>query len=263
MTLMGGPIDTRANPTAVNRLAMERGTEWFRHNAIMRVPLGHPGFGRYVYPGFLQLSGFMSLNMDRHVTAHWDLYKHLVQGDGDSAEKHREFYDEYLAVMDLTAEFFLQTIDTVFVRHALPRGRMTYRGRTIDLSQIRRVALMTVEGEKDDISGVGQTEAAHRLCSQIPNSMRVHYVQPKVGHYGVFNGSRFASEIAPRIQAFIRDQDATRGQWSLKGLAPSSRQLLGEGPVWALSCGDHDHEDASGSAQMKQALTRGRNMASA
>jgi len=153
MTLMGGPIDTRVNPTAVNRLAMERGTEWFRHNAIMRVPLGHPGFGRDVYPGFLQLSGFMSLNMDRHVTAHWDLYKHLVQGDGDSAEKHREFYDEYLAVMDLTAEFYLQTIDTVFVRHALPRGRMTYRGRKVDLSQIRRVALMTVEGEKDDISG--------------------------------------------------------------------------------------------------------------
>src|SRR3954467_7471548 len=153
MTLMGGPIDTRVNPTAVNRLAMERGTEWFQRNAIMRVPLGHPGFGRDVYPGFLQLSGFMSLNMDRHVTAHWDLYKHLVQGDGNSTEKHREFYDEYLAVMDLTAEFYLQTLDTVFVRHALPEGRMTYRGRTIDLSSIRRVALMTVEGEKDDISG--------------------------------------------------------------------------------------------------------------
>jgi poly(3-hydroxybutyrate) depolymerase len=140
---------------------------------------------------------------------------------------------------------------------------MTYRGRKIDLSHIRRVALMTVEGEKDDISGVGQTEAAHRLCSQIPSSMRVHYVQPKVGHYGVFNGSRFTAEIAPRIQAFIHDQDATRGQWSLKGLAPSSRQLLREGSVWALSCGDPDREDASGSAQMKQALTRGRTMASA
>src|SRR4051812_39892255 len=263
MTFMGGPIDTRVNPTAINRLAMERGTNWFRHNAIMRVPLGHPGFGRYVYPGFLQLSGFMSLNMDRHVTAHWDLYKHLVQGDGDSAEKHREFYDEYLAVMDLTAEFYLQTIDTVFVRHALPRGQMTYRGRKIDLSQIRRVALMTVEGEKDDISGVGQTEAAHRLCSQIPNSKRVHYVQPKVGHYGVFNGSRFATEIAPRIQAFIHDQDANRGQWSLKGLAPRSRQFLREGSVWALSGDYPDSEDASGSAQMTHGLTRGRNMASA
>src|SRR3954471_13105854 len=192
-----------------------------------------------IYPGFLQLSGFMSMNLDRHVTAHWDLYMHLVQGDGSSAEKHREFYDEYLAVMDLTAEFYLQTIDTVFVRHALPEGRMTYRGRTIDLSCIRHVALMTVEGEKDDISGVGQTEAAHRLCSQIPNSMRVHYVQPKVGHYGVFNGSRFTAEIAPRIQAFIRDQDATRGQRSPKGLAPSSRQLLRERSVRALSCDDY------------------------
>src|SRR5215213_4212643 len=173
MTLMGAPIDTRVNPTVVNRLAMERGTDWFQRNAIMRVPFGYPGFAREVYPGFLQLSGFMSLNMDRHVPAHWDLYKHLVQGDGDSAENHREFYDEYLAVMDLTAEFFLQTIDTVFVRHALPRGRMTYRGRKVDLSNIRRVALMTVEGEKDDITGVGQTEAAHRLCSRISNSMRV------------------------------------------------------------------------------------------
>jgi len=258
MTLMGGPIDTRANPTAVNRLAMERGTDWFRRNAIMRVPLGHPGFGRDVYPGFLQLSGFMSLNMDRHVTAHWDLYKHLVQGDGNSAEKHREFYDEYLAVMDLTAEFYLQTIDTVFVRHALPEGRMTYRGRTIDLSSIRRVALMTVEGEKDDISGVGQTEAAHRLCTEIPNSMRVHYVQPKVGHYGVFNGSRFTAEIAPRIQAFLHDQDANRGQWGVTGLAPSLHQLVREGSVRALSCDDYDGEDASGPAQMKQALARSR-----
>jgi len=208
MTLMGGPIDTRVNPTAVNRLAMEHGTDWLRRNVIMRVPLGHPGFGRDVYPGFLQLSGFLSMNLDRHVTAHWEMYKHLVQGDGDSAQKHRAFYDEYLAVMDLTAEFYLQTIDTVFVRHALPEGRMTYRGRTVDLSSIRHVALMTVEGEKDDISGVGQTEAAHRLCTEIPNSMRVRYLQPKVGHFGVFNGSRFTAEIAPRIHAFLHDQEA-------------------------------------------------------
>src|SRR5215210_6406128 len=152
MTLMSGPIDTRVNPTAVNRLAMERGTDWFQRNAIMRVPFGHPGFGREVYPGFLQLSGFMSLNMDRHVTAHWDLYKHLVQGDGDSVEKHREFYDEYLAVMDLTAEFYLQTIDTVFVRHALPEGRMTHRGRQVDPGKIRNCGLLTIEGEHDDIS---------------------------------------------------------------------------------------------------------------
>src|SRR3954464_13371749 len=254
MILMAGPIDTRVNPTAVNRLAMEHGTDWFRRNVIMRIPLEHPDFGRDVYPGFLQLSGFMFLNMDRHVTAHWDLYKHLVQGDGSSAEKHREFYDEYLAVMDLTVEFYLQTIDTVFVRHALPEGRMTYRGRKIDLSQIRHVALMTVEGEKDDISGVGQTEAAHRLCSQIPSSMRVHYMQPKVGHYGVFNGSRFATEIAPRIQAFIHDQDENRGQWGVTGLSLNSRQLVRERSVRALSCDDYDGEDASGPAHMKQAL---------
>ena len=163
-----------------------------------------------------------------------------------------------LAVMDLTAEFYLQTIDTVFVRHALPEGRMSYRGRTIDLSSIRRVALMTVEGEKDDISGVGQTEAAHRLCTEIPNSMRVHYVQPKVGHYGVFNGSRFTAEIAPRIHAFLHDQDANRGQWGVTGLAPSWHQLVREGSVRALSCDDYDGEDASGPAQMKQALARSR-----
>src|SRR3954451_12171033 len=263
MTLMGGPIDTRVNPTAVNRLAMERGTEWFQRNAIMRVPLGHPGFGRDVYPGFLQLSGFMSLNMDRHVTAHWDLYKHLVQGDGNSTEKYREFYDQYLAVMDLTAEFYLQTIDTVFVRHALPRGQMTYRGRKIDLSSIQHVALMTVEGEKDDISGVGQTEAAHRLCSQIPNSMRVHSVQPEVGHYGVFNGSRFTAEIAPRIQAFLDGQEASRPQWDRSGLSARWRQLMPEGSIGTLSSGYQAGEDASGPAQIRQALARGRNVASA
>jgi poly(3-hydroxybutyrate) depolymerase len=148
------------------------------------------------------------MNLSRHVDAHHAYFQNLVKGDGDSTEKHRDFYDEYLAVMDLTAEFYLQTIDTVFVRHALPEGRMTYRGRTVDLSSIRHVALMTVEGEKDDISGVGQTEAAHRLCSQIPNSRRVHYVQPSVGHFGVFNGSRFTAEIAPRIHAFLHDQEA-------------------------------------------------------
>jgi hypothetical protein len=149
------------------------------------------------------------------------------------------------------------------VRQARPSGAMTYRRRTIDLSSIRHVALMTVEGEKDDISGVGQTEAAHRLCSRIPNSMRVHYVQPNVGHYGVFNGSRFAAEIAPRIQAFIQDHKASRPQWDRTGLAPSWRQLVREGSVRALSCDDYDGEDASGPAQIKQALARGRNGASA
>ena len=158
---------------------------------------------RDVYPGFLQLNGFVSMNLDRHIEAHKQLFMHLVKGDGDSAGKHKEFYDEYLAVMDLAAEFYLQTVDTVFVRHAMPKGEMTHRGRPIDLGRIKRVALLTIEGEHDDISGVGQTEAAHRLCGNIPADRQAHWLQPGVGHYGVFNGSRFRSEIAPRIADFI------------------------------------------------------------
>jgi poly(3-hydroxybutyrate) depolymerase len=203
MILMGGPIDTRVSPTEVNKLAEKRGINWFRRNCIVKVPLPNAGFMRDVYPGFFQLAGFMAMNIDRHLEAHAEMFKHLVKGDGDSAEKHRDFYDEYLAVMDLTAEFYLQTVDTVFVRHALPKGEMTHREKPVDLAQIRRCGLMTVEGEKDDISGVGQTEASHRLCSNIPDELRAHWVQPKVGHYGVFNGSRFRAEIAPRIADFI------------------------------------------------------------
>ena len=203
MTLMGGPIDTRRNPTAVNLLAEEKGIDWFRENVIMPVPWPAPGFMREVYPGFLQLSGFMSMNLDRHITAHKEFFMHLVKNDGDGAEKHRDFYDEYLAVMDLTAEFYLQTVDTVFIRHALPKGEMTHRGTPVDPAAIRNVALLTVEGENDDISGLGQTQAAHDICVNIPNDMRAHYMQPAVGHYGVFNGSRFRSEIVPRIVDFI------------------------------------------------------------
>ena len=164
MVLMGGPIDTRVNPTAVNDLAQRRGMDWFRSHVITKVPFPNPGFMRDVYPGFLQLNGFVSMNLDRHIEAHKQLFLNLVRNDGDSAQKHKEFYDEYLAVMDLAAEFYLQTVDTVFVRHALPKGEMTHRGRPIDLASIKRVALLTIEGEHDDISGVGQTEAAHRLC---------------------------------------------------------------------------------------------------
>lgn len=204
MTLMGGPIDTRKNPTGVNELAQEKPLEWFRDNVVMPVPWPHPGFMREVYPGFLQLSGFMSMNLDRHMIAQKDFFWHLVQGDGEPAEKHREFYDEYLAVMDLTAEFYLQTVDTVFIRHALPKGEMIHRGEKVDPSAIRNVALLTIEGENDDISGLGQTEAAHGLTPNIPAAMHHHYVQPKVGHYGVFNGSRYRAEIAPRILDFIR-----------------------------------------------------------
>ena len=207
LVLAGGPVDTRINPTVVNTLAEKRGTDWFRRNVITNVPWPNPGRGRQVYPGFLQLSGFMTMNLDRHMQAHKEMFMHLVRGDGDSAEKHREFYDEYLAVMDLTAEFYLQTVDTVFVQHLLPRGLMTHRGRSVDLAAIRRPALMTVEGERDDITGTGQCFAAHDLCVNVAADRRVHIECPKVGHYGIFNGARFRSEIAPRMAKFMRAHD--------------------------------------------------------
>jgi poly(3-hydroxybutyrate) depolymerase len=212
MTLMGGPIDTRRSPTDVNLLAEKRGTDWFRRKGIVKVPLGYPGFGRDVYPGFLQLSGFMAMNMDRHVTAHWDMFRHLVRGDGDSAEKHREFYDEYLAVMDLPAEYFLQTVDTVFVNHRLPKGEMMHRGEPVDLLSIRRCAILVVEGEKDDISGVGQTYAALDLTPNLVPSKKAYHLQKGVGHYGVFHGTRFQAEIAPRIANFIQTHDPVVGR---------------------------------------------------
>jgi len=222
MTLMGGPIDTRVNPTGVNKLAARRGIGWFKQNVISKVPFPNPGYMRHVYPGFLQLHGFVSMNLDRHIEAHRDLFHHLVKGDGDSAQKHKQFYDEYLAVMDLSADYYLQTVDTVFVRHALPKGEMTYRQRPVDLTRIRRVALLTVEGEHDDISGVGQTEAAHRLCVNIPTDRQAHWLQPGVGHYGVFNGSRFRAEIAPRISDFVLSM-AQRARGKRNGFALSSR----------------------------------------
>jgi poly(3-hydroxybutyrate) depolymerase len=206
MTLMGGPIDTRVNPTAVNKLAKDHPLSWFEENVVMTVPWPQPGVMRSVYPGFLQLSGFMSMNLDRHMIAHKDFFGHLVKNDGDSADRHRDFYDEYLAVMDLTAEFYLQTVDTVFIKHSLPKGEMLHRGKPVDPSRIVNTALMTVEGENDDISGAGQTEAAQHLCSNLPDHMRLHYIQPDVGHYGVFNGSRFRREIAPRIVRFMNEQ---------------------------------------------------------
>ncbi len=191
MTLMGGPIDTRRSPTEVNKLAERRGVDWFRRNACIRCRSPIRGSAGEVYPGFLQLSGFMAMNLDRHVNAHLDMFNHLVAGDGDSAEKHRDFYDEYLAVMDMDAAFYMQTIETVFVRHALPKGEMKHRGQLVDPSAIRRCGLMTIEGENDDISGVGQSSAAHELCVNIPAAKKLHHLQREVGHYGVFNGSRF------------------------------------------------------------------------
>ncbi len=211
MILMGGPIDTRESPTAVNALAKDRGIDWFKRNVITRVPWPHPGALREVYPGFLQLNGFMSMNLDRHLQAHWDLFRHLVDGDGDNVDKHREFYDEYLAVMDLTAEFYLQTVENVFITHSLPKGEILHHDKVVKTGAVTRVGLMTVEGEKDDISGIGQTKAAHRLCPNIPEHKRAHYEQPGVGHYGVFNGSRYRSEIAPRIRDFILSQELPQG----------------------------------------------------
>ncbi|MGZ5917375.1 MAG: polyhydroxyalkanoate depolymerase [Methyloceanibacter sp.] len=204
MILMAGPIDPRESPTEVNRFASARSLDWFERNVITQVPWPHPGMMRMVYPGFLQLTGFMGMNLERHMSAHRDLFHNLIKGDGDSADKHREFYDEFLAVMDLTAEYYLQTIDTVFLKQSLPKGEMQHCHVTVDPSKIRRVALMTVEGEKDDISGLGQTHAAQTLSSNLPGAMREQYTQIGVGHYGVFNGSRFRAEIAPKISKFIR-----------------------------------------------------------
>ncbi|MGH6726530.1 MAG: polyhydroxyalkanoate depolymerase [Pseudolabrys sp.] len=228
MVLMGGPIDTRINSNAVNKLAEDRGLDWFRTHVITKVPFPNPGFMRDVYPGFLQLHGFVSMNLDRHIEAHQNLFRHLVKGDGDSAQKHREFYDEYLAVMDLAAEFYLQTVDTVFIRHALPKGEMRHRGHRIDPSQIKRVALMTIEGEHDDISAVGQTEAAHVLCPNIPAENKAHYLQEGVGHYGVFNGSRFRAEIAPRISDFVLSHNGTR--WRGNGARPGPAKAASPSP---------------------------------
>jgi poly(3-hydroxybutyrate) depolymerase len=215
MTLMGGPIDTRHNPTAVNEMATERGIDWFKRNVLVRVPMPNQGFMRRVYPGFLQLTGFMTMNLDRHVDAHRDLFWHLVEGDEDSADKQEDFYDEYMSVMDLTAEFYIQTVDRVFVKQALPKGEFMYRDTLIEPSSITRTALLTVEGEKDDISGVGQSEAAHQLCTGLPEEMRDHHLQEKVGHYGVFNGSRFRAHIVPRVVDFMHkhaDRPACKGK---------------------------------------------------
>lgn len=203
MILIGGPIDTRCNPTGVNKLAKEKGSDWFRRNVIMKVPFPHAGFMRDVYPGFLQLTGFMTMNLDRHLDAHRQLFWHLVEGDEESADRRTEFYDEYMAVMDLTAEFYLQTVDRVFIHHNLPKGTYSHRGALVEPAKITTTALMTIEGERDDISGVGQTQAAHALCSGLPEDKKLHHLEMGVGHYGVFSGSRFRKDIVPQIVEFI------------------------------------------------------------
>ncbi|MEM9044026.1 MAG: polyhydroxyalkanoate depolymerase [Pseudomonadota bacterium] len=209
LILMGSPIDTRVNMTEPCKLAASRPLSWFEKNVVATVPWPNPGFLRRVYPGFLQLSGFMSMNLDRHMDAHIDQFNNLVKGDGDSADAHRKFYDEYMAVMDLTAEFYLQTIERVFQKHHFPLGCYMHGDRQVDPKKITDIGLMTIEGENDDITGRGQTEAAQGLCLNIPSVDRVHYVQADVGHYGVFNGSRFRKHIQPKIRDFIRSRRLT------------------------------------------------------
>ena len=203
MTLMGGPVDTRAAPTGVTKLAAQHPIEWFERHVVTTVPYWHAGAFRRVYPGFLQLAAFMSMNPERHVEAHKRMFNHLVRGDDDSAAAHRRFYDEYLAVMDVPASYYLQTVETFFQKHTLPQGKMMVRGKPVLPQAIERTALMTVEGELDDISAPGQTIAAQTMCAGIPSDRRMQYLQPGVGHYGIFNGRKWRAEILPRIKTFI------------------------------------------------------------
>jgi len=203
MTMMGGPIDARRSPTAVNNLATNKSIDWFEHNVIYRVPLNYPGAGRRVYPGFLQHTGFVAMNPDRHLSSHYDYFLDLIRGDEDSAEAHRRFYDEYNAVLDMPAEYYLDTIRTVFQEFALVDGTWEVQGRLVRPQDIRDTALMTIEGELDDISGAGQTRAAHDLCSQIPAQRRFHVDVPGAGHYGIFSGRRWREWVYPRIRDFI------------------------------------------------------------
>ncbi len=207
MTLMGGPIDVRAAKTQVTELAEKRSLNWFKNSVIATVPVYYPGAMRAVYPGFVQLTGFMSMNMDRHVGEHMKLFQHLVRGDGESAESHRKFYDEYLSVMDVTAEFYLQTVEQVFQKHALPTGSYVWRKQKVKPGAIQKTALLTVEGELDDISAPGQTVAAHELCSGLAPEMKQILFQKGVGHYGIFNGRKYRELILPVIRNFIRKHD--------------------------------------------------------
>jgi poly(3-hydroxybutyrate) depolymerase len=207
MTLMAGPIDTRVNPTKVNELAKSKPMSWFEQNLIATVPFRYSGAFRRVYPGFVQLAAFMSMNIDRHVKAHRELYENLANGEREKAEATKSFYDEYFAVLDLTAEFYLETVSLVFQEHALPLGTLEYQGRRVEPKAIRRTMLLTVEGEKDDICAVGQTVAAHDLCSGLRTYLKRHYVQPGVGHYGVFSGSRWTNQIYPTVRNVILSSD--------------------------------------------------------
>ena len=205
MTMMGGPIDPRKSPTAVNDLATEKPFSWFENTVIYAVPGNYPGYGRKVYPGFLQHAGFIAMNPGRHAQSHREFYQHLMRGDDESAESHRQFYDEYNAVLDMPAEYYLDTIKTVFQEFRLPKGTWEVGGKLVRPQDIKTVALLTIEGELDDISGAGQTQAAHELCSSIPAHMQRDYVAPKAGHYGIFSGRRWRETICPKLGEFIRE----------------------------------------------------------
>ncbi len=203
LTMMGGPIDTREAPTAVNTMATARPHSWFSQNVIATVPATYPGAGRRVYPGFLQLTGFMTMNLGNHMQSHFEMFKHLVRGDGESAGPTKDFYDEYRSVCDMTAEFYLQTVDLVFQTHALPNGTMEHRGRPVDPSAITDIAILAIEGERDDISGIGQTKAALTLANKLPKSKKRYLMAKGVGHYGIFNGSKWRDRIAPVVEGWI------------------------------------------------------------
>jgi poly(3-hydroxybutyrate) depolymerase len=203
LTMMGGPVDTREAPTTVNDVAVNRSLAWFKGNVIATVPLTYPGAGRKVYPGFLQLTGFLSMNLQAHLRSHYQMFQHLVAGDGESADATKAFYEEYRSVCDMTAEFYLQTIEHVFQKHSLPKGELTHRGRLVDPGAITDTALLAIEGEKDDISGIGQTRAALTIATNLPESAKRYFVAPEVGHYGIFNGSKWRKTIAPVVEDWM------------------------------------------------------------
>ena len=203
LTMMGGPVDTREAPTAVNTVATQRPMAWFEQNVIHTVPVFYPGSGRRVYPGFLQLTGFMAMNLGNHLVSHWSMFKQLVDGDDEHADSTKAFYDEYRSVCDMTSEFYLQTIDAVFQRHLLPKGELMHRGRKVDPAAITDVGLLAVEGERDDISGLGQTKAALTIATALPAKLKKYMMAERVGHYGIFNGRRWREKIAPVVDAWI------------------------------------------------------------
>ncbi len=215
LTMMGGPIDTRASPTVVNTLAKERPLAWFRNNVIATVPLHYAGGGRRVYPGFMQLTSFMAMNLRNHMMSHYEMFKHLVAGETDSAAATKAFYDEYRSVCDMTAEFYLQTVAHVFQKHSLPKGKLTHHGKPVDLGKIKDTAILAVEGERDDISGLGQTKAALDLAVNLPDAKKKYHMAMKVGHYGIFNGSRWRDQIAPIVEDWMK----TNSTRALKAVA--------------------------------------------